>query len=73
MIKDPKNFPKTEEDAFQRVCDETYAYMAPTVYVASFIKTAKCVVVPLPTHYFETSFAIALSNDSEYKNLFNHK
>ncbi|XP_021924488.1 probable glutamate receptor [Zootermopsis nevadensis] len=72
MTKDPKNFPKTDEDGFQRICNEKYAYMAPTEYVVSVIEAANCDVVPLPRQYFEKILAIALPSDSEYKNLINH-
>jgi hypothetical protein len=73
MTKDPKNFPKTDADGFQRVCDEKYAYMAPTEYVVPVIEAANCDVVPLAKQYFQASLAFALSNDSEYKNLINQK
>jgi hypothetical protein len=47
--------------------------MAPTEYVEPVIEAANCVVVALPEQYFQTRLAIALSKDSEYKNLINHK
>jgi hypothetical protein len=73
MIKDPKGLPLTDKDGFQRVCEEDYAYMAPMVYVRPVAEPAKCALIHLPTQYFQAHLAIALSNDSEYKNTINHK
>lgn len=73
MTKDPKGLPKTDKEGFQRVCEEDYAYMAPMVYVRSVAEPTRCSLVRFPTQYFQAHLAIALSNDSEYKNIINHK
>jgi len=70
-MRDTKNFPETDEDGFQRVCNEKYAYMAPPDFVVSVLNEANCIVVPLPRRYFKKSLALALPAGSEYKNLIN--
>jgi len=73
MIKDPKGLPLTDKDGFQRVCEEDYAYMAPMFYVRSVAEPVNCALVRLPAQYFQAHLAIALSNNTEYKNAFNHQ
>jgi hypothetical protein len=73
MMKDPRDLPLTDKGGFQRVCEEYYVHMAPMFYVRSVTEPAKCALVRLPTQYFQTNLAIALSKDSEYSNTINHQ
>ncbi|PSN42841.1 hypothetical protein C0J52_14395 [Blattella germanica] len=71
IMKDPKNCPETDQEALERICSTKYAYMAPTEYVHHLMGSAKCEIQHYQEKYMSASLGIALTNNCEYKKLFN--
>ncbi|XP_068085174.1 probable glutamate receptor [Anabrus simplex] len=72
MLPDPKNFPETDEIAFERVCSMKFAFMIPFEYLSMIQSNISCSVVALPVKYFELNLSFVLPQNSFLLELLNY-
>ena len=68
------SMPKDSIEGIQRVCNlKNYALAANTVYLINQGIVPECSITYVPQAFFSGSMAVAITIDSPYKELFNHK
>jgi hypothetical protein len=73
MVNDPKNFPATTLEGFQRVCFTTFTFVEEMSRVQHIRNNIPCKIVDLPATTIRVNLGIAFAKGSPYRDVMNSK
>ena len=71
VAPDPKNFPSTSLEGFQRVCNTKFGFWTSIEALKQVGDTVDCTIVYLPYYYYMFNLAYVISNNNPYKRFIN--